>query len=115
MHPNSVPYSPLKATHETNAITNKYFEKTKKAGFPCNGLNAGSYFNISRLNETKRLGLNRSPGQVRCMKQGTQSRSTGKTLRHGMGRAVGGGFRMGNTWTLMADSCQYMAKTTTIL
>ena len=28
---------------------------------------------------------------------------------------VGGGFRMGNTCKSMADSCQYMAKTTTIL
>ena len=33
----------------------------------------------------------------------------------GMGREVGGWFRMGNTCTPMADSCQYMAKTTTIL
>ena len=32
-----------------------------------------------------------------------------------MGREVGGGFRMGNTCTPMAESCQYMAKTTTIL
>ena len=37
------------------------------------------------------------------------------TLRDGMGRQVGGGFRMGNTCVLMADSCQWMAKTTTIL
>ena len=35
------------------------------------------------------------------------------TLR--MGREVGGGFRMGETCTSMADSCQCMAKTTTIL
>ena len=27
-----------------------------------------------------------------------------------MGREVGGGFRMGNTYTPMADSCQCMAK-----
>ena len=33
----------------------------------------------------------------------------------GMGREVGEGFRMGNTCTPMADSCQCMAKTTTIL
>ena len=33
----------------------------------------------------------------------------------GMGREVGGGFRMGNTCTPMADSCQRMAKTTAIL
>jgi len=32
-----------------------------------------------------------------------------------MEREVGGGFRMRDTCTPMADSCQYMAKTTTIL
>ena len=32
------------------------------------------------------------------------------TLRDGMGREVGGGFRMGDTCTPMADSCQCMAK-----
>ena len=37
------------------------------------------------------------------------------TLRDGTEREVGGGFRMGNTCTPMADSCQCMAKTTTIL
>ena len=31
------------------------------------------------------------------------------------GREAGGGFRMGNTCKSMADSCQCMAKTTTIL
>ena len=36
-------------------------------------------------------------------------------LRDGMGREVGGGFRMGNTCTPMADSCQCKAKTTTVL
>ena len=30
-------------------------------------------------------------------------------------KAVGGGFRMGNTCPPMADSCQWVAKTTTIL
>ena len=39
---------------------------------------------------------------------------TGKTQRDGMERDVGGGFRMGNTCKSMADSCQCMAKTTTI-
>ena len=33
---------------------------------------------------------NRSPVQVRCMKQGTQSQYTGTTLRNGMGRVLGG-------------------------
>ena len=35
--------------------------------------------------------------------------------KDGVGREVGGGFRMGNTCKSMADSCQYVAKTTTIL
>ena len=35
--------------------------------------------------------------------------------RDGMGREVGVGLRMGNTCTPMADSCQCMAKNTTIL
>ena len=34
--------------------------------------------------------------------------------RDGMGKEVGGGFRMGNTCKSMADSYQCMAKTTTI-
>ena len=37
------------------------------------------------------------------------------TLRDGMGREVEGGFRLGNTCTPMADSCEGMAKTTTVL
>ena len=59
--------------------------------------------------------LNRSQVQVQCMKKGTQSQGTGPTLRDGMGREVGKGFKMEDTCTLMAESCQCMAKTTTIL
>ena len=40
---------------------------------------------------------------------------TGKTQRDGMGREVGVGIGMGNTCKSMADSCQCMAKATTIL
>ena len=40
---------------------------------------------------------------------------TGKTQRDGMGREAGEGMEMGNTCKSMADSCQCMAKTTTIL
>ena len=40
---------------------------------------------------------------------------TGKTQRDGMGRQVGGGIGVGNTCKSMADSCQCMANTTTIL
>ena len=40
---------------------------------------------------------------------------TGKTQRNRVEREVGGGIGMGNTCNSMADSCQCMAKTTTIL
>ena len=36
---------------------------------------------------------------------------TGMTQRDGMGRDVGGGFRMWNTYTPMVDSCQCMTNT----
>jgi len=35
---------------------------------------------------------------------------TGMTQKDGMGMGVGGGFRMGNTCTPVADSCQCMVK-----
>ena len=40
---------------------------------------------------------------------------TGKTQRDWVDREVGGGIGMGNTCKSMADSCQCMTKTTTIL
>ena len=40
---------------------------------------------------------------------------TGKTQGNWVEREVGGGIGMGNTCKSMADSCQYMTKTTTIL
>ena len=49
------------------------------------------------------------------MKQGTQNLCTGMTQRDEMGREVGGVFGTGDTCTPMADSCQCMAKTTTVL
>ena len=53
---------------------------------------------------------NESPVQVGCMRQGAQGWCTGMTQRDGMVREVGGVFRMGNTCTPVADSCQCMAK-----
>ena len=58
---------------------------------------------------------NELPVQVRCMRQGAQGWCTGMTLRYGVGREVEGGFWIGNTCVPVADSCQCMAKTTTIL
>ena len=40
---------------------------------------------------------------------------TGKTQRDRVEREVGGGIGMRNTCKSMADSCQFMTKTTTIL
>ena len=54
-----------------------------------------------------------SPGWMH--ETSTQGWCTGKTQQAGMGREAGGGIRMGNTCKSMADSCQCMAKTTTIL
>ena len=54
-----------------------------------------------------------SPGWMH--ETSAQGWSTGKTQRDGMGREARGGIGMGNTCKSMADSCQFMAKTTTIL
>ena len=54
-----------------------------------------------------------SPGWIH--ETSAQGWCTGMTQRDGMGRDVRGGFRMGNTSKSMDDSCQCMAKTTTIL
>ena len=53
-----------------------------------------------------------SPGWMH--ETNAQGWCTGKTQRDGMGREVGGGIGMGNTCKSMTDSCQCMAKTTTI-
>ena len=55
----------------------------------------------------------RSPGWMH--ETSAQGWSIGKTQRDGMEREAGGGIGMGNTCKSMADSCQCMAKTTTIL
>ena len=62
---------------------------------------------LSRVKETT------SPGWMH--ETSAQGWCTGKTQRDGMGREAEGGIGMGNTCKSMADSCQYMAKTTTIL
>ena len=54
-----------------------------------------------------------SPGWM--YETSAQAWYTRKTQRDGMEREVGGGIGMGNTCKSMADSCQCMTKTTTIL
>ena len=58
---------------------------------------------------------NRWPAQVQCMKQGAQIQCIGTTQRDGMGEGVGSRVQMGDTCTPVPDSCQYVAKTITIL
>ena len=54
-----------------------------------------------------------SPGWLH--ETSAQGWCTGKTQRDPVERLVGEGIAMGNTCKSMADSCQCMAKTTTIL
>ena len=54
-----------------------------------------------------------SPGWMQ--ETSAQAWCTGKTQRNQVEREVGGGIEMGNTCKSMADSCQCMTKTTTIL
>ena len=54
-----------------------------------------------------------SPGWMR--ETSARTWCTGKTQRDRVERKVGGGIGMGNTCKTMADSCQCMTKTTTIL
>ena len=54
---------------------------------------------------------NRSPVQVRCMRQGAQGQCTGMTLRDGMGGRWEGVQDGEHMYTHpVADSCQCMAK-----
>ena len=55
---------------------------------------------------TSPCGMHETSAQAWC---------TGKTQRNRVEREVGGGIGMGNTCKSMADSCQCMMKTTTIL
>ena len=83
----------------------------------------GVYAQKARVGQFERIELkhvcycmwNRWSVQVQCMKQGSQTRCSGMTQRDGVGREVDGGFRMGDTCTLVVDSCQCMAKITTIV
>ena len=54
-----------------------------------------------------------SPGWM--LETSAQTWCTGKTQRDWVEREVRGGIEMGNTCKSMADSCQCMTKTTTIL
>ena len=64
-------------------------------------------YTLSRVKQTTSPGwMNETSAWAWC---------TGKTQRDRVEREVGGGIGMGNTRKSMADSCQCMTKTTTIL
>ena len=58
---------------------------------------------------------NRWPGQVPCMKQGTQSQCSGTTQRAGVGRVVGGRIRLGGHMYTCGWFMPMFGKTHTIL
>ena len=74
------------------------------------GMFRGNSIETSVLSRVKQI---TSPGGMH--KTSAQAWCTGKTQRNWVERDVGGGIGMGSTCTSMADSCQCMAKTTTIL
>ena len=78
----------------------------EKARVGCSERTALKTSILSRVKQT-------SPGWMH--ETSAQGWCTGKTQRDGMEREVEGGIGMGNTCKSMADSCQYVAKTTTIL
>ena len=75
--------------------------------------NVRASLEMTRLSVLSRMKQITSPGWMH--ETNAQGWCTGKTQRDGMEREVGWGIGKGNTCKSMADSCQCMAKTTTIL
>ena len=65
--------------------------------------------------EKARVGCSERIALKQVFETSAQGWCTGKTQRDGMEREAGGGIGMGNACKSMADSCQCMTKTTTIL
>ena len=75
--------------------------------------NSNEFFLMSEYYSMVMVKQITSPGWVH--ETSARAWCTGKTQRDRVGREVGGGIGMGNTCKSMADSCQCMTKTTTIL
>ena len=69
----------------------------------------------ARVGCSERIALKQVYYQGWMHETSAQGWCTGKTQRDGMAREAGAGIGMGNTCKSMADTCQCMAKTTTIL
>ena len=74
---------------------------------PKSGREKGCYLLSSKHVQEESINhiRNESPVQVQCRIQEAWGWYTGMTQRDGIGRDVGGGFRMGNTCIPVADSC----------
>ena len=72
-------------------------------------------FKRTALKHVYYLGLKHITSPCWMHETSAQTWCTGKTQRDLVEREVGGGIGMGNTCISMADSCQCMTKTTTIL
>ena len=70
-------------------------------------------WDVSREQHRNRVKQITSPGWMH--EPSARTWCTGKTQRDPVEREVGGGIGMGNTCISMADSCQCMTKTTTML
>ena len=69
----------------------------------------------ARVGCSERIALKQVYYQGWMHETSAQGWCIGKTQRDGMGREAGAEIGMGNTCKSMADSCQCIAKTTTIL
>ena len=101
-------------TWEKNSLGKQWCCLGAKSWFPIKGLTRQSLSCFAdretppggRSYQLKRTLMHETSAQPWC---------TGKTQRNRVEREVGGGIGMGNTCKSIADSCQYMTKTTTIL
>ena len=89
-------------------VQNSLLEKSVREGK--GGMFRKNSIEICILSRVKQI---TSPGQMH--ETSARAWCTGKTQRDWVEKEVGGGIGMGNTCKPMADSCQCMAKTTTIL
>ena len=87
-----------------NRCTEQTFELWEKARVGCFERTACILPGVKQI--TSPGGMHETSARAWC---------TGKTQRNQVEREVGGGIGMGNACKSMADSCQCMAKTTTIL
>ena len=99
----------------TNSVRGFPFLHTLSRLLDSVGEGEGGMFRENRIETSilSRVKQITSPGWMHEM--GSQDWCTGMTQRDGIEREAGGGIGIGNTCKSMADSCQCMAKNTTIL